>query len=297
MTLGRLLGRRGLDRLHLLFRRRLAMGQIIPLRLFLALRLIGRQRRPHGGGLVHGLRLAHVVQHQHTGHKGPQVVSLGGSVDPVYLFHLIHHSPAVGGNTVRTDVASPQSVLQPEKAALHVRCQVDDPLQIAGPVLQGPQGLLQLRQLTLKNHGPVGQIVQDGIGLRHSLAEKPDSLFHRVQQVRHAAQVSPEAVRPVVQRALAAGEGTPGQLQLVQPLGGGVQAVLDIAECVQQTVDAAGEGPVVLLQVLFPLAELGNLLQLGQGGGHHQHRQAAEGEILAAHPDGKVPLLPRQSQE
>ncbi len=190
-----------------------------------------------------------------------------------------------------------QGALQAEEAVLHVRGQVDDAPQVIGSPLQAPQGLFHLLQLGLEHHCRVGHLIKNRLGVRHRPAQNLDALFHRVQNVRQVAQVRPEAVGPLVQNALAAGKSAPGRFQLVQALGGGVKPALNVRQRVQQIVQAAGEGPVVLLQIVLALAELGNLLQLGQGGGHHQHRHTPEGKVVAANPDGEVPLLPGQTEK
>ncbi len=190
----------------------------------------------------------------------------------MYVFHLFHQPPAVGGNTAATHVDTAQGTLQAEEASLHIRRQTDDAPQIIGPLLQAVQGRLHLRQLGLERHGGVHHLVEDNLGVRHRLAQKLNPLFHRGQDIRQIAQVLPKVVRAAVQQALAAGEGPPGRVQLIQALGRGVKAVLNVRQGIQQLIQTAGEGPVVLLQVVFPLTELGNLLQLGQGGRHHHHR-------------------------
>ena len=110
-------------------------------------------------------------------------------------------------------------------------------------------------------------------------------------------QIPQHGVRLPGEGAAVLGEGLPGGVELVQAVGGGVEPAADAAQGVQQGIDALGELFIVLLQVVLPLGEGGDLLQLGEGGGHHQEGHAAEGEGVAAHPDGVVALLPGQAQE
>ncbi len=279
-----------MERFHLLRRRQ---GPLL-FRGHREARLIRFQQLVHPRRLGPGLRAAHALGLQHFLEEGLRVLRRIRAMD---VFHLFHQPPAVGGHAAASHVDAAQGALQPEEAVLHARRQANHAPQVIGSLFQAVKGLLHVRQLALEGHGGVCHLIEDGLRVRYSLAQNLDPLFHRGQDLRQIAQVLPEAVGAAVQRALTAGEGAPGRVQLVQALGGGIEAVLDVRQGVQKLVEAAGEGPVVLLQVVLPLAELGDLLQLGQGGGHHQYRQAAEGEIVAAHPDGKVLLFPGEAEE
>ena len=248
----------------------------------------------HGRRLGLGVGASGALGLQHLLEEGLRVLRRVSAVD---VFDLFHHGFAVGRHAVGVDVAAAQGVLQPEEAALHAPGHVDHVLKVAGSLLQAVQRRFDFRQLVLEDHGGVRHFIEHRLGVRHRLAEPQNPLLHGIQQVRQIAQVPPEGPGALVQPALAAGEGASGRLQLVQALGGGVEAVLNVAEGIQQLVQTAGQGPVVLLQVVLPLAELGDLLQLGQGGGHHHHGQAAEGKGIAAHADGEMLLLPGEAEK
>ena len=149
----------------------------------------------------------------------------------------------------------------------------------------------------MQGQGGVRHGVQHRLGVRDRLAGGADLLRHRVQQGGDARQVLPQGVGAVIDGPLASGDGAPGLVQLVQAVGGGVQAAFHVAEGVQQGVQAVGELVIVFLQLILPVAELGDLLQLAEGGGHHHKGHAAEGEVLGAHPDGEVLLLSGESQK
>ncbi len=276
--------------LHLLCRRQ---GRFL-LRRHREARLVRRQQLRHARRLGLGLGTARALGLQHLLEKGLRILR---RIRAVYVLHLLHQSPAVGGHTAAAHMDAAQGALQAEEAALHIRRQVNDAPQVIGPLLQAVEGNLHFRQLGLEGDGGVGHLIEDGLGVRHRLAQNLNPLLHRGQNIRQAAQILPEAVRALIQHALAAGEGPPGCVQLVQALGGGVKPALNVRQGVQQVVQTAGEGPVILLQVVLPLAELGDFLQLRQRGGHHQHRQASEGKVVAAHPDGKMLLLPGEAEE
>lgn len=119
----------------------------------------------------------------------------------------------------------------------------------------------------------------------------------RLQGVGKGSQVPQGHVRLGVELVLALRDGAPGLVELIETVGRGVETALHAAEGVQQRIEAAGELVVVVLQLVFALGELGDLVQLAESGGHHQKRHAVKGEIVAAHPDGEVLLLARQGQK
>ena len=121
--------------------------------------------------------------------------------------------------------------------------------------------------------------------------------LHRVQKLGQIGKVLPQSVGPIIKNALAAREDAPGLVEFIQAAGGGVEAAGHGIQRVQQRIKASGELIVVVLKVILALGELGNLLQLAQRGGDQHERQSAEGEILAADPDGVVALLAGQADE
>ena len=163
---------------------------------------------------------------------------------------------------------------------LHLVNELDQLIQIAPQRLhRGVQG------------GQLGLAVGDGG------AGGVDLAGHGLQHGGDAVQIAPQGVGVAVYLILAVGDGVPGLVQLIQTVGGGVQAAAHVAQGVQQHIQTVGQLVVVVLQIVLALAQLGDLLQLAQGGGHHQEGHAAEGEVLGPHPDGEVPLLPGEGQE
>ena len=211
--------------------------------------------------------------------------------------HQPHAVAGVGGQVHAAHAAAAQGALEGPQAAFHVGGGADDLLHVAGALLQPLQGLLHALQLGLEGHRRVRHPVEGRLGAGDGLAEGQGPLLHRLQQVSQVGQVAPEHPGVGIELVLALGDGAPGGVQPVQPAGGGVKAVLHLVQRVQKGIQAAGQGPVVLLQVVLALAQLGYFLQLGQGGGHHENGHAVKGKVVAAHPDGEVALLPGQTHE
>ncbi len=72
---------------------------------------------------------------------------------------------------------------------------------------------------------------------------------------------------------------------------------MNVVERVQQVIQTAGKGVVIVFQIVLALAELCNFFQLRQSRGDHQDRQSAEGKVVAADADGKMLLLSRKGQK
>ena len=145
---------------------------------------------------------------------------------------------------------------------------------------------------------------QGGVQGLHVLLRVAEELLPPVQMAGEGGkgavqgvQIPQHGVRLPGEGAAVLGEGLPGGVELVQAVGGGVEPAADAAQGVQQSVQTLGELFIVLLQIVLPLGEGRDLLQLGEGGGHHQKGHAAKREGVAAYPDGVVALLPGQAQE
>ena len=181
-------------------------------------------------------------------------------------------------------------------------------LQVAGGGAAGGADADQVRLQRLHIHLDILQLLpglrQGGVQGLYVLLRVAEELLPPVQMAGEGGkgavqgvQIPQHGVRLPGEGAAVLGEGLPGGVELVQAVGGGVEPAADAAQGVQQGIDALGELFIVLLQVVLPLGEGGDLLQLGEGGGHHQEGHAAEGEGIAAHPDGVVALLPGQTQK
>ncbi len=112
-------------------------------------------------------RLAFALKGQHSREKSVGII---GGVNAVYILHLFHQRAAVCGNTAAADMRTAQSPFQAEKTILQVCGETYDVLYIVGPLLQAAQGVFQFGKLRLKGQRRVGQLVQDGRGVRHRLA-------------------------------------------------------------------------------------------------------------------------------
>ncbi len=218
-------------------------------------------------------------------------------VGPTDVLDLLDSRPAVGGKVVDADVYAAKGIFQPKQTVFHAGGHLNDMGEIAGANFQFVQGLFQLFQLRTEFQGRVSQLVQHSVGIGGGITEDLNPFLYRFQQIGNIAQIIPQPVRAVVEHALAAREGLPGDLKLIQAAGGRVQPPLNLAERVQKAVQTAGEGPVIFFQIVLAFTELGDFLHLGQGCRNHQESHAAEGKILAACPDNKMLLLPRKDHK
>ena len=164
-------------------------------------------------------------------------------------------------------------------------------------VLHVVDQLLQLLQVAAQGGHLTGQGGQHRLAVADGGAGGVDLSGHGLQSGGDGVQVAPHGIGGVIHLVLAAGDGPPGLIQLIQPVGGGIQAPAHVVQAVQQHVQTVGQLVVVVLQLVLAVAELGDLLQLAQGGGHHQEGHTAEGEVLGPHPDGEMSLFPGEGQK
>ena len=190
-----------------------------------------------------------------------------------------------------------QRVLKLFQAPAQVAHAVQHSLQIALAVLQILQCIFHVCQIFSQGGNGIHHAVEGGLGAGNGLAQSRDLALHRLQHIRQIGKIRPQGIGAAVDGILAAGEDVPGLIQLIQTVGGCIQAAGHGRHGVQQGIHAAGELVVVLLQIVLPFGQLGDLLKLAQRGRHHQEGHAAKGEIVAAHPDGVMTFLAGQADE
>ena len=110
-------------------------------------------------------------------------------------------------------------------------------------------------------------------------------------------QVGQSGVGAVVDLPLAAGDGAPGGVEPIQAAGGGVEAAAHAVQGVEDHVHTVVDGVVGVLHLFLGFPQIRDLVELLEGGGDGQQHQAGEGEVVAAHPDGKVLLLAGHDHE